>query len=403
MHPETTHSTDAGGLLHLDTNRGSATTTTEPDVDLGSFLFCRNHYHAIGTGVQDEFDDQSHAQAALHRGSVPAVAGALAFDVRDPAALIAPQQWTRHDGPWTPPTTPILPGARVDALEPGPLRHRERVGAAVTRLADSTDDLQKVVLARRLRLRTTTPITPQDLAAALRADDPDGSIFIADLSAAPGHRGAHLVGASPEVLIRKQGTTVSANPLAGSAARHPDPSVDAEYGRALASSTKDRVEHRFVVESLASALAPLCSDLDVPDEPILMTTPTMWHLGTPIRGTVRDSSITALDLAVAVHPTPAVCGTPTDAAREHILVTECSRGFYAGAVGWSEGPATGGDGEWMVAIRCAEIAADGLTSTTWAGGGIVAHSDPDAEVRETEAKLATILGAFGLSGPSWLR
>lgn len=127
-----------------------------------------------------------------------------------------------------------------------------------------------------------------------------------------------------------------------------------------------------------------------------MTTPQMWHLGTPIRGELHGHGLSALDLALAVHPTPAICGTPTAAARDHILATEDARGFYAGAVGWARAGDDGGDGEWMVAIRCAEIAGDGLTARTWAGGGIVADSDPDAELVETQAKLGTVLRALGV-------
>ena len=118
----------------------------------------------------------------------------------------------------------------------------------------------------------------------------------------------------------------------------------------------------------------------------------MWHLGTRIRGRVADPRTTALDLALAVHPTPAVCGTPTDDARRVIADLEGDRGFYAGAVGWSDAV---GDGDWMVTIRCAVIDADRAGATAWAGGGLVADSDPDDEVAETAAKLRTVLRALG--------
>ncbi|WLP90903.1 chorismate-binding protein [Gordonia sp. NB41Y] len=367
---------------------------TTPD-DLDGFLFCRNDYHVLCTGRHTVFDDPADACAALRDGSVDAVVGALPFDPRDPVALTAPQRWVKNTGPWLPTTDGGSPAARIERRDPEPEDHRRRVAAAVERLADPAGELQKVVLARALRLRTESAMTPWELAARLRTLDPRGSVFVTDLSPAPGHGGAHLVGASPEVLIRKSGSLVTAHPLAGSAARHPDPVVDAERGRALAVSKKDLDEHRYVVDALRSSLAPLCAELDIPDEPVIMSTPSMWHLGTPIRATVADASVTALDLAIAVHPTPAICGTPTVPARDHILATEGSRGFYAGAVGWSESASAGGDGEWMVSIRCAEVAADGEI-TTWAGGGIVAQSDPAAEVAETEAKFAAILSAFSL-------
>ena len=169
-------------------------------------------------------------------------------------------------------------------------------------------------------------------------------------------------------------------------------SVDAERAATLNSSAKDLAEHRFVVDALRSALAPLCTRLDVPDAPSIVGTSSMWHLGTPIVGELADPSTTALDLAIAVHPTPAVCGTPTDAARRLIAGIEGDRGFYAGAVGWSD---AGGDGDWMVTIRCVEIDADRAGAVAWAGGGLVADSEPDDEVAETGAKLRTVLRAVG--------
>ena len=121
----------------------------------------------------------------------------------------------------------------------------------------------------------------------------------------------------------------------------------------------------------------------------------MWHLGTTISGEIRDPAHLALDLAVALHPTPAVCGTPTDTAREHILADEEDRGFYAGAVGWCD---AAGDGEWLVSIRCAELDA-GLDAPSGAsaGGGIAVDSDPDQELAETSAKFRTILSALGVT------
>ncbi|MFT4127787.1 MAG: isochorismate synthase [Gordonia sp. (in: high G+C Gram-positive bacteria)] len=366
--------------------------------DLG-FLLCRHRYHVTGGGRVAEFSSPPAAASALASGAVPAVVGAIPFDTADPAALFTPARIAIHRSPWHP-ELPVLPTARIAHRDPTPEEHRARVAATVTALSDPATDLAKVVLARSLTVRTDAAVTGTELAAALRRADPRGSVFLTDLSPAGGaHLGARFVGASPEVLIRKQGTTISAHPLAGSAARSADPAVDARRGRELGASTKDLAEHRYVVDALRTALRPLCASLDIPDSPQVMTTPAMWHLGTPIRGEVADSSLTALDLALAVHPTPAICGTPTAAAREYILRTEGERGFYAGAVGWARRAedGTGGDGEWMVSIRCAEIAPDGRSATTWAGGGIVAASDPDAEVRETEAKFATILRTFGLA------
>jgi isochorismate synthase len=120
----------------------------------------------------------------------------------------------------------------------------------------------------------------------------------------------------------------------------------------------------------------------------------VWHLNTPISGRVRQSSTTALDLAIALHPTPAVGGVPAAAATDLINELEGDRGFYAGAVGWCD---DFGDGTWVVSIRCAELSADRRTADARAGGGIVAESDPDEEVAETSTKFKTITTALGVS------
>ena len=138
-------------------------------------------------------------------------------------------------------------------------------------------------------------------------------------------------------------------------------------------------------------MTPFCETLEVPESPQLSRTPQLWHLSTPIVGTLSDTATSALDLALALHPTAAVAGVPRAAAMSTIEDVEGSRGFYAGAVGWTDGS---GDGEWMVTIRCIELATDGLSGTATAGGGIVADSDPDAELDETTAKFRTVLSVF---------
>lgn len=372
-----------------------------PTVD--HFLMCRNDYHVTAHGATESFDHPEAALTALREGRISNLVGALPFDVRTPAALVAPEHLTRREGAWSPAHRDLSPiPARVEALDPAPAEHRRRVAAAIAALGAPAGELHKVVLARGLRLATDTPVTPWEIADRLRAADPAGtaSVFVTDLSPAGGsHVGAHLVGASPEILVGKRGPVVYCHPLAGSAARHPDPAVDAERARDLAGSSKDRHEHRFVVAAIAEALAPLCDDFDAPESPEVFSTPAMWHLGTRIRGVLKDPMISALELALAVHPTPAVCGTPTLTARDYIADLEGDRGFYAGAVGWcrnGDDPALGGDGEWLVAIRCAELAADGRHATAWAGGGIVAASDPAMELGETTAKFATMLSPFDL-------
>lgn len=359
-------------------------------VDRPSFVLSRAGYSIEGRGVECRYRSLPDAVAAVRAGGV--VVGALPFDVTDPIALWRPVELRGSDGPWQPDLSlPPLPQVRIGDRIPAGAVHVERVRALVSSLRRG--DAQKVVLARSLRLDADSTIDPLSLLEKLVRTDPLGNGYAADLSAAgPDYDGKFLVGSSPELLIRKRGTTVSCHPFAGTAARSDDPADDAAIADRLAASAKDQAEHRFVVDEIRSALGPMCNRIDVPDIPQLSSTPQLWHLSSPITGELRDPAITALDLALAVHPTPAVAGVPRRAAMDAIARIEGPRGFYAGAVGWTD---QSGDGEWMVAIRGIELAADGRTGLATAGGGIVEASDPDAELAETTAKFGTILAAFG--------
>ena len=254
--------------------------------------------------------------------------------------------------------------------------------------------LQKVVLARALRLAADAPLDARIILRRLADNDPAAYGYLVDLSAAgEPYAGTALVGASPELLVARDGDRVTCQPFAGSAPRAADPEVDAAAGAALADSAKDRHEHQLVIDTMAEALRPLCSELTIPPAPTLSRTTALWHLSTPITGRLRDTSTTAIDLTLALHPTPAVGGVPTDAAAQLISTLEGDRGFYAGAVGWCD---AAGDGRWVVTIRGAQLAADRRTALAHAGGGIVAESDPDGEVAETTTKFITILTALGV-------
>jgi isochorismate synthase len=356
-----------------------------------SFALSRPTHHVFAYGSEAQFDNVDAARLALAAKSHGQIVGALPFDLRQPAALTAPSRFVRRSQRLQP-SPPALPPVEILRSEPPPDEHVRRVADAIRVLTDPDTRLAKVVLARTVLLRAAGTIEPLDLFARLVAADPNSNGLLADLSPAGKHyRGHHLIGSSPEVLVRKSGSTVICHPLAGSAPRLDDPDADRANGDMLVASAKDQYEHAFVVDALASALAPLCSGLDVPAAPTLTRTQDLWHLGTRIEGTVRDPGTSALDLAVALHPTPAVCGTPTTSAREFILGHEGDRGFYAGTVGWCD---SAGDGEWMVSIRCAELLGDHRTLRASAGGGIVAGSDPGLELAETTAKFRTMFSAL---------
>jgi isochorismate synthase len=347
----------------------------------------------VADGVQARYCDVRAAQAALLSGSAPIVLGALPFDVNGPAALLVPDAVQRTDGPPDWPTGP-LPAVRIAAAVPPPADYRARISRARDQLAAPGNPLRKVVLARALRLEADAPLDACVILRRLVAADPTAYGYLVDLTAAgDDYAGAALVGASPELLVARSGERVVCQPFAGSAPRAADPELDAANGVALAASAKNRHEHQLVIDTMRAALEPLCDDLTIASQPQLSRTAAVWHLCTPISGRLRDKSTTAIDLALALHPTPAVGGVPTKAASELIAELEGDRGFYAGAVGWCD---ASGDGQWVVSIRCAQLSADRHIALARAGGGIVAESDPDDEVDETTTKFATILNALGV-------
>lgn len=346
----------------------------------------------LADGIDTGFSEIAAAQHALNTGDAPIILGALPFDLNGPAALHRPSAVRRPAALPDWPATPPPPIHTRDTLPPGPV-HRERVAEAVRRLRAPGSALDKVVLARALRLLADGPWDPHSVLHRLAGADPAATVYLADLSpAGAGYHGQLLIGASPELLVARSADTVTCQPFAGSAPRSADPEIDARSAATLAASGKNRHEHALVVEMMRAALDPLCVDLEIAAQPQLHGTDALWHLSTPIRGRLRSTDTTALDLALALHPTPAVGGVPTDLAAELITELEGDRGFYAGAVGWCDAH---GDGRWVVSIRCAVLAADRRSALAHAGGGIVAESDPDDEVDETTTKFRTILTGLG--------
>lgn len=364
----------------------------------GDFLLATAEHTLLGAGVAaeltgtDEVALADQVRAALPGAPAPIAVGALPFTTAaasgTPGRMVLPEA-VHVAGP-AHPTVTRLPRRHVGTpvgvrAIPPPRRHAAAVARAVTEL--KARDLRKVVLARALDVEFAEPVSPEAILCNLVKDNRRGYTFGAGL---PG--GRTLVGASPELLLSRTGTQVVSHPHAGSMPRSADPVADTENGKALLASRKDHLEHAVLTEAVAEALRPFCRRLDVPGVPELVSTPTMWHLGTTIKGELADRDVTALHLAAALHPTPAICGTPTESARELVVELEpFERGYYAGAVGWVDAD---GDGEWAVSIRCAEVAQRSLR--LYAGGGIVPESDPDAELAETSAKFATLARAMGL-------
>ena len=353
-----------------------------------SFALSRPHDSIVGAGRVRTILDPHEAAALLRSGRIDAIAGALPFDIDRPAALTVPEAIYRTDRP-LPAAATDLPRISLARELPSPETHTARIRELLEVI--SARGLDKVVLARAIELTSEGVVEPLSVLARLINADSAGNGFYVALGEE--HEGAHLVGSSPEVLVRREGHTVTCHPLAGSLARSVDSATDRARGRQLLRSAKDQAEHAFVIDALTSALAPLCTTIHAPTSPVLTWTPALWHLGTPITATLRDPATTALDLALSVHPTPAICGTPTAEAKRAILEIEDERGFYSGAVGWCDRQ---GDGEWMVTIRSARIDASLRTVLAHAGSGLVAGSEPEAELEETTVKLSTILSALGL-------
>jgi menaquinone-specific isochorismate synthase len=309
--------------------------------------------------------------------------GALAFDPDADGELLVPSVVHGvHDGrAWVteigadPPSEAMgsKPPTRFLVVAP---RTRDEWQAAVERAlaAIEAGRLEKVVLAREVLIEADTPFDVRGIVRALIASQPGSFVYASD----------GLVGASPELLARRRGDVVESRPVAGTTVADSDAAL-----RALAASVKDRREHRFVVDGIVDALASRCTDLRTEAAEVAVFGPVA-HLATPIRGELTSPAPSALDLARLLHPTPAVAGTPRDAALAAIRELEpFDRGRYAGPVGWVDAR---GEGEWAIALRGAEL--DGPRARLVAGAGIVAGSDPDAEWAETQAKLEPMLRAL---------
>jgi len=254
----------------------------------------------------------------------------------------------------------------------------EAVATALDRIR--TGDVGKVVLARDHAVWSREPFDPLDLARRLTGRFPSCHTFLV----------AGLVGATPELLLARSGDLVRSRALAGTAARGKDEARDASLGSALLASDKDRREHAYAADSVREVLGGFCSDLTHDPRPTLVRLDNVQHLGTAFTGTLAAPH-TSLEIVAALHPTAAVGGSPRDTALALIRELEgLDRGRYAGPVGWTD-PA--GDGEWGIALRCAELA--GARARLFAGGGIVAASLPEAELEETRLKLLAMQAALG--------
>ncbi len=332
-------------------------------------------------------------------GCGPVAFGSFTFDpASDGSVLIVPrtvigrsgsQAWrtTISDGTTADAGTDGEPGCTARPAGPAGVRWHDgslsppqwqlAVSAAVGRI--SSGALSKVVLARDLHATAREPIDARVVLRRLAARYPDCYAFAC----------GGLTGASPELLIRREGRRVSSVVLAGTAGRGGTTAQDAGLGAALLASAKNAAEHAYSVDSVREVLAPLCDSLSIEPRPSLLRLANVQHLATGVSG-ILAREVSALALAAALHPTAAVCGTPAAAAMELIRELEgMDRGRYAGPVGWVDAR---GNGEWGIALRCGQLS--GRQARLFAGCGIVAGSDPEAELAEAQAKFRPMQDAL---------
>ncbi len=328
-------------------------------------------------------------------GTGPLAFGSFAFDADAPgSAVVIPEVVVARaeSRAWL--TTTRRAGhepSRADPLHKAPPHQQAPLdettfarAVEAARAAIREGRLDKVVLSLQEVAASDRPFDPTQAIQCLAAEYPQCFTFAF----------GSLVGASPELLIRRQATKVWSQPLAGSCRRGATLEEDERLGAALLASHKDRWEHDLAVVTVVEALRPLCRTLRIDPEPSLLRLANVAHLATEVSGELKgDPPPSALDLAGAVHPTAAVCGTPTRRALALIReLEEAGRGRYAGPVGWVDAH---GDGEWAIALRCAEL--EGTQARLYAGAGIVQESEPAAELEEARLKLRPIRSALGLA------
>jgi len=348
---------------------------------------------------------------AIHRddpvglpGCGPVAFGALPFDPSAPAELIIPAaivgradngaRWITTVGPSTAPDPTGDIRARSGSITESPesvsdteftVRPTRAPTTWCEALAAARDELRagkaaKVVLAREIEVRTNESISVRRTLERLHHAYPGCMLFAVE----------GFLGATPELLVARSGDVVRSHPMAGTTPRDADPAVDARLTAKLLASTKDREEHRITIDMVHDTLLPWCSYLDEEAEPSVVAMANVAHLATMVEGRLSSPPASVVELMCALHPTPAVCGSPREAALRLIARYEdLDRGRYAGPVGWVDAD---GNGEWAVGIRCAQL--EGTTARLYAGVGVVPDSEPLAELAETRAKLQALLSAI---------
>jgi menaquinone-specific isochorismate synthase len=330
-------------------------------------------------------------------GTGPILFSSFAFDSAEESKLVIPQliigkrgdkSWITWIGESSAPVITEIKNTKQSGevtFEAGALSDSEwknRVAKAVSKIKNG--DLEKVVLARDLIAKNSEPISKRDLISFLSSNYPSTWVFMV----------ANLIGATPELLVRLNKSLVTSRILAGTIRKSGDEAKDLGLAASLAKSSKDLEEHEYAVRSVADALAPYCSSTNVPESPFVLHLANVMHLATDVTGVINEATtpIDIFALISSLHPSAAVCGTPTEAASAVINeLEEMNRGRYAGPVGWIDAR---GDGEIGIALRTGELSDDQQSMRIFSGCGIVAGSNPEDELAESQAKLSPMRTAL---------
>jgi menaquinone-specific isochorismate synthase len=349
-----------------------------------------NRFAQARTWWQSEVANFSIHNNVHGSGTGPILFTSFAFDEDQPSILIIPQivigqkngkSWITWIGEQSQPDISQLKNAAISGeitWDSGSIsedRWRNQVASAIT--AIKSDQLEKVVLARDISAHSTLEIDARQVIKRLEIEYPSTWLFLVD----------GLVGATPELLVRLNKSLVTSRVLAGTIRKTGDEDRDLALAASLAKSSKDLEEHEYAVRSVADALAPFCTSTNVPESPFVLHLSNVMHLATDVTGVLNDSAkpTDIFTLISELHPSAAVCGTPTEKAKKLIgELEEMNRGRYAGPVGWID---VHGDGEIAIALRCGQLGDDNKSIRIFAGCGIVAGSDPEKEFAESQAKL----------------
>ena len=323
-------------------------------------------------------------------GTGPLLFASFAFDSSSPSVLVIPQivlgqkngkSWITWIGDKNQPGLEQISNSSIsgeitwqDAAKDEEV-WRQQVTKAITAIKDGL--VEKVVLARDLTATSTKEIDARSLLQRLEIEYPSTWLFLVN----------GLVGATPELLVRLSKSLVTSRVLAGTIRKSGNEDRDLALAASLAKSSKDLEEHEYAVKSVADGLAPFCSSTNVPESPFVLHLANVMHLATDVTGVLNSSARQAdiFTLIEQLHPSAAVCGTPTEVAKKYISQLEqMDRGRYSGPVGWIDAQ---GDGEIAIALRCGLLSEDRKSIRIFAGCGIVADSNPEKEFAESQSKL----------------